>query len=138
MGRGRAARLLRQVVAASALCLVIYFYLLARPPNSSGGFLRSGPQSPWVAADADAGVDGPPPEVLDNRSLDEEQCRAYFPGLFKEIDDAVAKGPFSIRPRNESSHLGPLVARIKDGKVCYAHMRSDASCIQCSTGRLTR
>ena len=123
MGRGNTARLLRQVAAASALCLVVYYYLLGRPSSSSGGgggeFLRSGPQSSWVAADAyaDAGAAGPPPEVLNNRSLDEEQCRAYFPGLFYEIDRAVAKGPFSIRARNESSHLGPLVARIKDGKV---------------------
>ena len=111
------ARLMRQVVVASALCLVIYYYILSG--GGGGGFLRSGPRSPWVTADA--GVGRPPREVLDNRSLSEEQCRAHFPGLLREIDDAVAKGPFSIRPRNESSHLGPLIARIKDGKVRNKH-----------------
>ena len=83
------ARLMRQIVVASALCLVVYYYILSG--GGGGGFLRSGPRSPWVTADA--GVGRPPREVLDNRSLSEEQCRAHFPGLFREIDDAVAKGP---------------------------------------------
>jgi hypothetical protein len=55
-----------------------------------------------------------PPAILNNLSLDEEQCKAYFPGLTKEIDDVVAKGPFQVK---QTGDLGPLQGRIKDGQV---------------------
>lgn len=54
-------------------------------------------------------------ELLNNRALNSEQCAATFPGLTKDIDDAVAKGPFVLE---KSGPLGPLVAQIKSGKVC--------------------
>jgi hypothetical protein len=54
------------------------------------------------------------PAILNNLSLDEEQCKAYFPGLTKEIDDVVAKGPFQVK---QTGDLGPLQGRIKDGQV---------------------
>jgi len=61
-----------------------------------------------------------PAEVLDNLSLNEQQCRAYFPGLTKEVDDMVARGPFEVK---QTGDLGPLQGRIKDGRVrrpfCY-------------------
>jgi hypothetical protein len=53
-------------------------------------------------------------ELLNNRFLTAEQCAATFPGLTKEIDDVVAKGPFTLE---KSGPLGPLIARIRDGKV---------------------
>ncbi len=113
-GRRQPARLLRQVVVASVLCLAVYWLMLGRGPGREG--LPSPPA--WSRTSGVDGVGRAPPEQLENRSLTQERCRAYFPGLFKEIDDAVAEGPFSLRPRNESGHLGPLIARIRDGKVC--------------------
>jgi len=38
----------------------------------------------------------PSKETLENLSLTEEQCRATFPGLMKEIDDAVARGSMQV------------------------------------------
>lgn len=66
---------------------------------------------------------GPPrlkltPELLNNLSLDEAQCNAAFPGLTKEVDDMVAKGPFIVKQTGDS---GPLQARIKDNQVCPPH-----------------
>ncbi|KAK3492476.1 uncharacterized protein B0T23DRAFT_404542 [Neurospora hispaniola] len=57
-------------------------------------------------------------EILNNLFLDAETCRATFPGLMKEIDDAVAKGPFKVK---RSSDLGPMQVRIKDGKIYVLH-----------------
>jgi hypothetical protein len=37
-----------------------------------------------------------PLPVKESLSLTEEQCTAVFPGLMKEIDDAVARGPFDF------------------------------------------
>lgn len=56
----------------------------------------------------------PPREILNNLSLDEEQCNAYFPGLTKQIEDVVAQGPFEVKQTGDS---GPLQGRIKDGQV---------------------
>lgn len=141
----RPMRLLRQVVVASVICLVIYYCLtLGRRP----GLLDSSSLSSWPQqqqqqmvttgpGDGDGGdvlndqhvPPPPPPELLENRSLTEEQCRGHFPGLFKEIDDAVARGPFPLRPRNQTGHLGPLVARIRNGKVrTQLYMCHECSC----------
>nr|CAD79685.1 hypothetical protein [Neurospora crassa] len=57
-------------------------------------------------------------EILNNLFLDAETCRATFPGLMKEIDDTVAKGPFKVK---RSSDLGPMQVRIKDGKMYVLH-----------------
>jgi len=48
--------------------------------------------------------------------LTEHQCRAAFPGLTKEIDDAVARGPF-ILEKQPDDYQGLVQARIRDGKV---------------------
>lgn len=134
LSRRQTARLLRQVVVASVACLVIYCLMLGRQPDLlDSSSLSSWPQEAATKTSTSSddynnddddgyavlGRQHPlPPGVLDNRSLTEEQCRIYFPGLLKEVDDAVAKGPFALRPRNQTGHLGPLVARIRDGKVC--------------------
>lgn len=141
--RRQTARLLRQVVVASVVCLVIYCLMLGRQPDLlDSSSLSSWPQEAATKIstssddydydhkdDDDGAVLGRqhplPPGALDNRSLTEEQCRIYFPGLLKEVDDAVAKGPFALRPRNQTGHLGPLVARIKDGKVCSHFFNAD-------------
>ncbi|KAK3956793.1 hypothetical protein QBC32DRAFT_394474 [Pseudoneurospora amorphoporcata] len=57
-------------------------------------------------------------EILNNLSLDGETCRATFPGLMKEVDDTVAKGPFKVK---RSSDLGPMQVRIKKGRIYVLH-----------------
>ena len=49
--------------------------------------------------------------------LQEEQCRVEFPELMKEIENAIAEGPFQLRRLRDDSH-GLVQGRIKDGKVC--------------------
>jgi hypothetical protein len=58
----------------------------------------------------------PSKKTLENLSLAEEQCRATFPGLMKEIDDAVARGPFKLE-KEPDDYTGMVQLRIKDGKV---------------------
>ncbi len=58
----------------------------------------------------------PTKETLENLSLTEEQCRATFPGLTKEIDDAVARGSFHLK-KEPDDYTGMVQLRIKDGKV---------------------
>ncbi|PMD33840.1 hypothetical protein L207DRAFT_589394 [Hyaloscypha variabilis F] len=55
-------------------------------------------------------------EIFENLSLTEEQCRATFPGLMKEIDDAVARGPFELK-KEPDDYTGLVQLRIKDGKM---------------------
>ena len=40
-----------------------------------------------------------------------------FPGLTKEIDDAVARGPFVLKKSPDKRANNPTQGRIKDGKV---------------------
>jgi len=62
------------------------------------------------------GAKYPSEDKLENRALNEEQCRAAFPGLTKEIDDAVARGPFKL-DKEPPDHQGLVQGRIKNGKV---------------------
>ena len=55
-------------------------------------------------------------EIFENLFLTEVQCRATFPGLMKEIDDAVARGPFELK-KEPDDYTGLVQLRIKDGKV---------------------
>jgi hypothetical protein len=90
----------RQITLVLGLILAFYCLIfVTRAPASSKGPSRR---------------KRPPPEILNNLSLDEEQCNAYFPGLTKEVDDAVAQGPFQVK---QTGDLGPLQGRIKDGQV---------------------
>lgn len=62
----------------------------------------------------------PSAETLQSLSLTEDQCAAAFPGLTKEIDDAVARGPFPLM-RQPDHHTGLVQGRIKNGKVLFDH-----------------
>lgn len=62
----------------------------------------------------------PSADILQSLSLTEDQCRAAFPGLTKEIDDAVARGPFPLK-RQPDHRTGLVQGRIKDGKVIFDH-----------------
>ena len=48
--------------------------------------------------------------------LTEEQCKVEFPGLEKEIDNAVAEGEFVLKKEREDVP-GLIQGRIHDGKV---------------------
>ena len=56
------------------------------------------------------------PSSFDFSSLTwrEEQCKAAFPGLTKDIDDMMALGPFTLK---QARNMGPLQAQIQDGQV---------------------
>lgn len=85
--------------------LIIYclLFVLRTPEAENSLASRDSEPSQWHSA-----------RLLNNLSLTEEQCEAAFPGLTWSIDDVVSQGPFSIKP---TSNLGPVVSRIKDGKV---------------------
>jgi hypothetical protein len=97
--RTRQRRRLRHATLVLGSCLALYCFLfVSRTPVDDG--TSTTPKRP-------------PPELLRNLSLNEEQCRATFPGLMKEIDDAVAEGPFTLKQLGDSG----LQVRIKDGQV---------------------
>ena len=99
--RVRPTARLRRVAGASVLLLLLLL-LLAR----SGVY----PTAPGHSFSL-------PPAARERRnpSLSARECAAAFPGLTHEIDRAVAEGPFTlIKPL---STLGPLIARIRDGKA---------------------
>ncbi|KAI0974139.1 hypothetical protein F4678DRAFT_400026 [Xylaria arbuscula] len=112
---------LRQIVIISVICLAIYCFLLV-PDESLDGSRSTNPeayesQSQSQERQREEGERGNvlPPDLLNNRFLTEEQCRESFPGLLDEVDNEVAKGPFTLeRPLND---LGPLIARIRDGQL---------------------
>lgn len=92
-------RKLRRATLVLGCCLVLYCILFIIRPLPPDKTTTSKPI---------------PSELLRNLGLDEEQCRAVFPGLLKEIDDAVAEGLFPI---NNTGEDGLLQARIRDGQV---------------------
>ncbi|OIW29052.1 hypothetical protein CONLIGDRAFT_645192 [Coniochaeta ligniaria NRRL 30616] len=100
--RVRRSRRLRQTTLLLGCCLALYcLFFVFRTPVQAGPAATT---KPWTLS----------PDLLRNLSLDVEQCNAAFPGLTKEIDDAVAQGPFTLKQTGDS---GPLQGRIKDGQV---------------------
>lgn len=98
--RPRQSWRLRQATIIVGFCLTFYVCLFAaRTPISSSSRLR-----PTLT-----------PELLNNLSLNEDQCNAAFPRLTKEIENTVAHGPFVVKQLGDT---GPLQGRIKNGKVC--------------------
>jgi hypothetical protein len=55
-------------------------------------------------------------KTLEKLSLTERQCRTTFPGLMKEIDDGVARGPFILK-KEPDDYTGMVQLRVKDGKL---------------------
>ncbi|ESZ99550.1 DUF821 domain-containing protein [Sclerotinia borealis F-4128] len=54
----------------------------------------------------------PSADILQSLSLTEDQCVATFPGLTKEIDDAVARGSFPLK-KQPDHHTGLVQGRIR-------------------------
>ena len=108
--KARQSRRLRQTTLLFGGCLALYclLFVYRNPLDDEGAtpsWLRQAPRRPLSPLS---------PGVLSNLSLTEEQCNAAFPGLTKEIDLAVAQGPFKVKQTGDS---GPLQGRIQDGKV---------------------
>ncbi|KAI8629961.1 hypothetical protein F5Y19DRAFT_65781 [Xylariaceae sp. FL1651] len=128
----RQAARLRQIVVISVLCLAIYCFLLV-PEESLDSSRSTNPEAyqsrPHHEHQGHREEEryALPPELLNNRFLTEDQCRATFPGLLKEVDDEVAKGPFELE--RYPTDLGPLIARIRDGQlyILSAARRADLS-----------
>lgn len=103
---------LRQIVVVSVICLAIYCFLLE--PEDSLDSSRSANPEVYQQRQREERYETLPPELLNNRFLTEDQCRATFPGLLEQVDDEVAKGPFKLE--RLPSNLGPLIARIRDAR----------------------
>jgi hypothetical protein len=58
----------------------------------------------------------PSNEILEIFSLMERQCRAMFPGLMKEIDNTVTRGPFDLE-KEPDDYIGMVQSRIKGGQT---------------------
>jgi hypothetical protein len=57
-----------------------------------------------------------PSNSLQRLDLDEEQCRSTFPPQFREIDSAVARGPFAFE-KSDPDYQGLVQARITNNNV---------------------
>lgn len=104
----RQRRRLRPATLLLGVCLVVYCVLFITSPSGSGNQETSA-HSPLTSNSKRL-----TPELLNNLSLHEDECNTAFPGLTKDIDDAVGAGPFKLKQAGE---LGPLQGRIKDGQV---------------------
>ncbi|KAK9426183.1 hypothetical protein SUNI508_12544 [Seiridium unicorne] len=103
---------LRQIVITCVSLLALYVFILVPEESldSSRAVLNDFPGD----RKGRAGKTRLAEQLLNNRFLTSDQCAAAFPELTKDIDDAVAKGPFTLEA---SGPLGPLIGRIKDGKL---------------------
>ncbi|KAH9906784.1 hypothetical protein F4778DRAFT_596189 [Xylariomycetidae sp. FL2044] len=103
---------LRQIVIVSVICLAIYCFLLvpeASLNSTTSGMVdtfpnsrsqsKSSSSSSSSTSSAESAVPWKqthPASLLSNPSLTASQCRAAFPLLEREIDFAVAQGPFDF------------------------------------------
>ncbi|KAK3361395.1 hypothetical protein B0T24DRAFT_671116 [Lasiosphaeria ovina] len=111
----------KQAVALLFLCLVLNYLLLA--PNF--GFVlphvdQRGYQVPGFSANHDSHV-LPPSRVLNSPGLSEDECKAAFPGLTKDINNHVKLGPFVMTDRS----AGLVEVRVKDRQLFVLHSGSD-------------
>ncbi|KAK7969439.1 hypothetical protein PG988_008512 [Apiospora saccharicola] len=122
---------LRNAAIIGLVLLVLYVFL--RHPDRDSDSLRSTAATlNDIPNGRGSSAEKPPtrpklsPELLNSRLMASQQCADTFPGLTKEIDDAVTKGPFTLTKTGE---LGPLLARIKDGKlyILQSTRRADLS-----------
>ena len=65
-------------------------------------------------------------EALESLALTDAQCKAIFPGLTKEIDDAVSRGPFDLKMQ-PADYAGLVQGRIRDGKLYIISVEKNPS-----------
>ncbi|KAK8114186.1 hypothetical protein PG999_006255 [Apiospora kogelbergensis] len=111
---------LRNVAVVSLVLLVFYGFLLHSDQDL-------GSSRPKTTAEFDDSPRDQLRQPCEKASVAAEAvCATTFPGLTKEIDDVVAKGPFTL---TKTGDLGPLIARVKDGKlfILQSPRRTDLS-----------
>ncbi|GAW17742.1 hypothetical protein ANO14919_072080 [Xylariales sp. No.14919] len=97
----------RRLWASLASLLLLYLGHLARSQRARNTFFRqSVPVSPSSS------------DVFQLLNLNEQQCKAAFPDLTKDLDATVALGPFTLK---QAQGTGPLQARVKDGQLYIIH-----------------
>ncbi|KAK7952257.1 uncharacterized protein PG986_007985 [Apiospora aurea] len=124
-------------VAIASLVLLVFYVFLLHPADQSLDSSRATTAefNDFPGASYGSGSNAKqerpswqnlPPELLNNRFMTSQQCASTFPGLTKEVDDVVATGSFTL---TKTSELGPLIAKIKDGKlyILQAGRRNDFS-----------
>ncbi|TDZ67250.1 hypothetical protein CTRI78_v003113 [Colletotrichum trifolii] len=95
MRHRQAARNLWPILGILTLCMAIYGLLFPSEVNLKGRPLHHAAKT---GPNYDAGD-------FQDLHLDEQQCRAMFPGLTAEIDLAVAQGPFQLGINDVSASL---------------------------------
>lgn len=60
--------------------------------------------------------------MFERLDMTTRECRAVFPGLTKEIESAVERGPFELK-RQPGHAVGIVQGRIEDGKVGSSSLR---------------
>lgn len=92
---------------------VLYYGLPAHFDSALGGILFG---TGWLEGKGRYSARGKHTEMFERLDMTTEECNAVFPGLTKEIEAAVARGPFELQKK--SGHAtGMVQGRIKDGKV---------------------
>ncbi|KAK2000260.1 hypothetical protein LX36DRAFT_668849 [Colletotrichum falcatum] len=112
MRQRQAVRLLRPVTMASILALVTYVVFCLR--SSFQTWLTGRPFDYLLAQQSKPGPWTGTRAGFNNLGLTEEQCRATFPGLTKEIDAAVSDGDFQLGLNDTSVSL---LGQIKDNRI---------------------
>jgi hypothetical protein len=101
------------MVVFAGLTLAVCFSYCGLPMcinDSTLGGLQFGPGQSRVAGKA-RGKD-----MFERLDMTTQECSAAFPGLTREIDMAVARGPFKLK-KMPSHATGMVQGRIEDGKV---------------------
>ncbi|KAI1171526.1 glycosyl transferase family 90-domain-containing protein [Nemania sp. FL0916] len=115
MHRTQSARVRRLCIILSLLLLIYLIFLKGHQgwtPNPSRERISKPPIIP---------SNPPSPDVFQALNLNEAECKAVFPDLTNDIDAVVALGPFKLTPPRGNNNNGPLLARIRDGKLTILH-----------------
>ena len=94
----------RLTVLTIAVLSICYFY------KCLGDGKLIGNQDDVLAVKYEAG------NGAENLRMTERECRATFPGLMREIDESVSRGPFRLE-RADDDYMGLVQGRVANGKV---------------------
>lgn len=105
--KSRPGHRLQRIAILFGCCLTLYLLFFSKRRDDDNQYRSfKNPPSDLLEKDSD---------LLEDLSLNEEQCEAQFPSLFKPIRDAVAEGPFEVQ---QNGGRGRVHGRIQDGRVC--------------------
>ncbi|KAI1361980.1 glycosyl transferase family 90-domain-containing protein [Xylaria arbuscula] len=104
-----------------ALLIFLYLALISHIQNIYNP-LRSAPKQSALA-------NVPPQTLYQFLNLNQEECKATFPDLTKDLDATLAQGPFTLK---QAHGKGPLQARVKDGQALHAALHQINRALQTS------